>query len=79
MASPSKRPTFDQAFVQAVGAECRTDKTTHHGYVRFCPLFLAPLRRCKTLAIVEIGYGEGKSLPFSHLLIPTRACVLPGS
>ena len=68
--SSSKRITFDQDYVQSVGNACGTDKTTHHGYDRFYPLFLAPLRQLKNLGIVEIGYGRGKSIPFWKTLFP---------
>lgn len=70
MATQSKRPAFDQARFHQVGAACDTDKTTHHGYDRFYPLFLAPLKRHRKLTIVEIGYGEGKSIPFWQILFP---------
>ena len=68
--SSLKRNTFDQAYLQSVGNACGTDKTTHHGYDRFYPLFLAPLRRLKNLGIVEIGYGQGESIPFWKTLFP---------
>jgi hypothetical protein len=69
MAIP-KRSRFDQPHLQQVGNACCTDKTTHHGYDRFYPLFLDPLRGFKKLGIVEIGYGKGESIPFWKTLFP---------
>lgn len=65
-----RRPPLDEEGFRRIGDTCGTDKTLHHGYQRFYPQFLAPLRRRRKLAIVEIGYGEGKSIPLWRALFP---------
>jgi hypothetical protein len=70
MSVKPKRIRFDERHLRDVGSAAGTDKTAHHGYERFYPQFLAPLRRLKRLGIVEIGYGEGHSIPFWRQLFP---------
>lgn len=49
---------------------CGTDKCAIHGYHRFYPLVLAQLNHSDAFTIVEIGYGEGASIPFWKELFP---------
>lgn len=65
-----QRIPLDESGFRRIGDACGTDKTLHHGYQRFYPQFLAPLRRRRKLTIVEIGYGEGKSIPLWRTLFP---------
>ncbi|SBO42788.1 hypothetical protein [Cyanobium sp. NIES-981] len=67
---PERSIPLDEQGFRRIGDACGTDKTLHHGYQRFYPQFLAPLRRRRRLAIVEIGYGEGKSIPLWRALFP---------
>jgi len=50
--------------VKSIGDRCGTDKTLIHGYHRFYPIHLSHLRRFRKFGIIEIGYGEGYSIPF---------------
>jgi hypothetical protein len=70
MSTNPKRVTFDEHHFRALGEAAGTDKTIHHGYERFYPQFLAPLRKLKRFGIVEIGYGQGQSIPFWRELFP---------
>mmetsp|Transcript_26037 Transcript_26037/g.57650 ORF Transcript_26037/g.57650 Transcript_26037/m.57650 type:complete len:338 (+) Transcript_26037:84-1097(+) len=53
---PGTRKTMKE-----IGSETGTDKITEHGYDRFYPLFLEPLRDLKGLKMLEIGYNLGFS------------------
>jgi hypothetical protein len=70
MSSPKKPMRLDSAGFQAVGDACGTDKIRYHGYQRFYPQFLVPLRRLRRLGIVEIGFGEGQSISLWQTLFP---------
>lgn len=39
-----------------------SDKTLHHGYQRFYPFFLEPLRAITGLKMLELGYDNGYSI-----------------
>lgn len=39
-----------------------SDKTLHHGYQRFYPYFLEPLRSIENLKMLELGYDNGHSI-----------------
>ncbi len=39
-----------------------SDKTLHHGYQRFYPYFLEPLRTIPNLKMLELGYDNGYSI-----------------
>lgn len=39
-----------------------SDKTIHHGYQRFYPYFLEPLRKIQNLKMLELGYDNGYSI-----------------
>ncbi|HPW89416.1 MAG TPA: hypothetical protein PK067_09965 [Kaistella chaponensis] len=40
----------------------QSDKTIHHGYQRFYPYFLEPLRTIPNLKMLELGYDNGYSI-----------------
>ncbi len=40
----------------------KSDKTHHHGYQRFYPYFLEPLRGIPNLKMLELGYDDGYSI-----------------
>lgn len=40
----------------------KSDKTLHHGYQRFYPYFLEPLRKIPNLRMLELGYDDGYSI-----------------
>ncbi|MGB7565658.1 MAG: hypothetical protein WBM08_13030 [Prochlorococcaceae cyanobacterium] len=71
MSSSNKRRPFEAELFRRAGEEAGTDKVLYHGYQRFYPQFLAPLRlRKKGFGIVEIGYGEGQSIALWKSLFP---------
>lgn len=71
MATSSTSREFDAELFREIGEEAGTDKVLHHGYQRFYPQFLAPLRlRTEPFGIVEIGYGEGQSISLWNNLFP---------
>ena len=43
-------------------ANKESDKTIHHGYQRFYPYFLEPLREIDQLKMLELGYDDGYSI-----------------
>lgn len=43
-------------------ANKESDKTIHHGYQRFYPYFLEPLREIDQLKMLELGYDNGYSI-----------------
>ena len=43
-------------------ANKQSDKTHHHGYQRFYPYFLEPLREIDQLKMLELGYDSGFSI-----------------
>lgn len=47
-----------------------TDKSRIHGYHRFYPQALSGVGRSDEFTIIEIGYGEGQSLPMWRRLFP---------
>lgn len=49
---------------------CGTDKASVHGYQRFYPLVLAQLSAPEPFTIVEIGFGNGASIPLWKKLFP---------
>lgn len=49
---------------------CGTDKVSVHGYHRFYPLVLSQLPGTDPFTIVEIGYGNGASIPLWKQLFP---------
>lgn len=67
---PLTRKTFEQA-AKASG----TDKGVVHGYQRFYPLVLSQLSRREPFTIVEIGYGNGASIPMWQSLFPNAFLV----
>lgn len=57
----------------ALANACGTDKADlhdRHGYHRFHPLVLSQLSQSEPFTIVEIGYGEGASIPLWKGLFP---------
>jgi hypothetical protein len=71
MPNSRKSRPFNAELFRQVGEEAGTDKVLYHGYQRFYPRFLAPLRRRKKkFGIIEIGYGEGQSIPLWKNLFP---------
>jgi hypothetical protein len=40
----------------------KSDKTLHHGYQRFYPYFLEPLRQIQNMKMLELGYDDGYSI-----------------
>ncbi len=40
----------------------KSDKTHHHGYQRFYPFFLEPLRAVPNMKMLELGYDDGYSV-----------------
>ncbi|MCP9848792.1 hypothetical protein [Cyanobium sp. Morenito 9A2] len=72
MTGSKRKNPFDAEKFRLAGAESGTDKVLHHGYHRFYPQFLAPLRqRKREFGIVEIGYGQGNSIIFWKSLFPS--------
>ena len=55
--------------VEAAGIASGTDKVAQHGYQRFYAQFLSEFN--DNDSIVEIGYGEGNSIPFWKTLYPS--------
>lgn len=49
---------------------CGTDKASVHGYHRFYPFVLAQLSHPEPFTIVEIGFGDGASIPLWKRLFP---------
>lgn len=64
-ASSITRETFEQ-----VANDAGTDKCWGHGYHRFYPLALSQLDRKEAFTIIEIGYGNGASIPMWRTLFP---------
>lgn len=62
---PISREDFEQA-----ANEAGTDKGSGHGYQRFYPLALSQIDRNEEFTLVEIGYGDGKSIPMWRALFP---------
>ena len=54
--------------IKLAGDLSGTDKVTHHGYERFYSDFLNRSKICNQ--ILEIGYGEGKSIKFWKQIFP---------
>lgn len=57
----------------ALANACGTDKADlhdRHGYQRFYPLVLSQLSQSEPFTIVEIGYGDGASIPLWKGLFP---------
>jgi hypothetical protein len=50
-----------KATMEQIGGKTSTDKITVHGYHRFYPYFLEPLRDVPNLKMLEIGYNLGYS------------------
>lgn len=65
IASPITREVFEQ-----VANDAGTDKCLGHGYHRFYPLALSQLNRDEAFTIIEIGYGNGASIPMWSTLFP---------
>lgn len=56
---------IQQAFADACATFSKTDKVSHHGYHRFYPYFLDPLRS-QFVRMIEIGVDRQGSLEFWH-------------
>jgi hypothetical protein len=52
-----------------------TDKSLVHGYHRFYPLIFSGIDTNEKFTIVEIGYGQGKSIPMWKQLFPNSYLV----
>jgi hypothetical protein len=63
-------PLIKRSQVAELANNCGTDKCACHGYHRFYPLVLAQLNHSDPFTIVEIGYGEGASIPFWKSIFP---------
>lgn len=63
------KPITRQIFERAA-SETGTDKCQSHGYHRFYPLALSQLKRSEPFSIIEIGYGNGASIPMWRSLFP---------
>jgi len=63
-------PMISRSRFAELANACGTDKCANHGYHRFYPLVLAQLNHSSSFTIVEIGYGEGASIPFWKSLFP---------
>jgi len=63
-------PEIDRSRFAELANACGTDKCAIHGYHRFYPLVLAQLKHSDPFTIVEIGYGQGASIPFWKSLLP---------
>lgn len=59
------REIFEQ-----IANDAGTDKCKGHGYHRFYPSAISQLRRSDAFTIVEIGYGNGASIPMWRTLFP---------
>ena len=66
----SESPMISRSHFAELANACGTDKCANHGYHRFYPLVLAQLNYSDSFTIVEIGYGEGASIPFWKSLFP---------
>jgi len=67
---PSQPPPISRASFAELANACGTDKVASHGYHRFYPLVLSQLSQSEPFTIVEIGYGEGASIPLWKGLFP---------
>lgn len=52
----------NKAIEDFVACNEKSDKTLHHGYQRFYPYFLEPLRDVENLKMLELGYDNGHSI-----------------
>ena len=65
----SLKPITRDIFASAA-KETGTDKYQIHGYHRFYPLALSQINREDPFTLIEIGYGNGASIPMWHILFP---------
>lgn len=66
----SAPPVINRSTFADLANACGTDKSSVHGYQRFYPLVLAQLNALEPFTIVEIGYGNGASIPLWKGLFP---------
>lgn len=73
-ASDNNQPITREIFEHAA-TNAGTDKGSCHGYQRFYPLFLSQIDRQDSFTIIEIGYGNGASIPMWRSLFPNSFLV----
>ncbi len=72
---PAEFPFLSRKLFEDVANACGTDKASTHGYQRFYPAILSQLPREDPFTILEIGYGDGGSIPLWKKLFPNASLV----